>query len=274
MNGIVEALIITTLAGLATGVGGLIAFVKKPSQRMIGVMMGMAAGVMITLAFMELLVEAIVLIGLETAALGFIAGSFLMLALDSLLPHIHFGTGELGRDINSVCEEEEPQGPGEGRGGRWRHRQTREAQLLMYSSLIGIGIALHNFPEGIAMGSSFAHMPELGMVMAIAIALHNLPEGMVIVLPACLAGMKRKRALKLAFLSGLAEPLGAITAFMLLDVFPNIIPLGLSFAAGVMVAITLDEIVPIANREGHEHLTSFGFLLGCAATFVLLAMLL
>ncbi len=275
MTTILEAMVITTLAGLATGLGSLIVLVRKPSQRLIGVLMGFAAGVMLTLAFMELMAESINLIGLEGAAIGFVAGSFLMLAMDSLLPHIHFGTGELGgQEKESVCEEDEPQGPGQGQGGRRRHRHKREAELMMSSSLIGVGIALHNFPEGIAVGSSFAHMPTLGIVMAIAVALHNIPEGMVIALPACIADGSRSRAVKLAFASGLAEPLGAVFAFSLLGIFPYIIPLGLSFAAGVMVAITLDEIVPMANREGHEHLTSFGFLVGCAATFVLLSILL
>ena len=121
---ILTVLFLSLLAGLATGLGGLIVLIKNPSTRIMNFLLGLAAGVMIILAFLELMVEAINLSGLTLAAIGFLAGSLVLLVLVSLLPHIRFGINEHG------CVD---------------------MRLFKYSALIAVGIALHNFPEGIAL---------------------------------------------------------------------------------------------------------------------------
>jgi ZIP family zinc transporter len=244
---VLNALLLSFLAGLATGLGGLIVLVRKPSKRLMSFLMGLAAGVMILLSFLELMGEALNLAGLTLAAIGFLAGSFSLFILDSLLPHLHFGTKEKG---------------------------VVNTKLFKYSTLIAVGIALHNFPEGVAVGSSYAYLPELGLTVAVAMAIHNIPEGMAIAIPACLSGCSRWSAFRLALLSGLAEPAGALVSVLLLDVFEGFVPFGLAFAAGIMVFITLDEIIPAASQNGHEHMTSLGIIAGSLLTFVLLGFLL
>jgi ZIP family zinc transporter len=244
---VLTAIILSLLAGLATGLGGLIVLVKSPSKKMMSFLMGLAAGIMIILSFLELMVEALNLAGLFLAATGFLAGSISLFILDSLLPHLHFGTKENG---------------------------LVDLKLFRYSTLIAVGIALHNFPEGIAVGSSYAYLPELGLTVAIAMAIHNIPEGMAIAIPACLSGCSKVSALRLAFFSGLAEPAGALVSVLLLGAFNGFVPFGLAFAAGIMVFITLDEIIPAANQNGHEHFTSSGIIVGSLLTFVLLGFLL
>lgn len=243
---VLNVLLLSLLAGLATGLGGLIVLIKKPSKRLMNFLLGLAAGVMITLAFLELMAEAINLAGLTLAAIGFLAGSICLLLLDSLFPHKHFGTKENG---------------------------LVDVKLLKYSTLIAAGIALHNFPEGIALGSSYAYLPKLGLTVAVAMAIHNIPEGMAIAIPARLSGLSKLSAFRLALLSGLAEPAGALVSVLLLDIFGGFVPFGLAFAAGIMVFITLDEIVPAASQNGHEHMTSSGIIAGSLLTFVLLGIL-
>ena len=247
MTEVLNALLLSLLAGLATGLGGLIVLVRRPSRRIMSFLMGLAAGVMLILSFLELMVEALNLAGLALAATGFMVGSVSIIFLDSLLPHLHFGTKEKG---------------------------LVDMRLFKYSTLIAVGIALHNFPEGVAVGSSYAYLPELGLTVAIAMAIHNIPEGMAIAIPAYLSGCSKSSAFRLALLSGLAEPAGALVSVLLLDVFSDFVPFGLAFAAGIMVFITLDEIIPAASQNGHEHTTSFGIIMGSLLTFVLLGFLL
>jgi ZIP family zinc transporter len=246
MADILTAILLSLLAGLSTGLGGLIVLVKRPSRKMMNFLMGLAAGVMIILSFLELMVEALNLSGLALAATGFLAGSISLFILDSLLPHLHFGVKEKG---------------------------MVDMKLLKYSTLIAVGIALHNFPEGLAVGSSYVYLPELGLTVAIAMAIHNIPEGMAIAIPACLSGCSKYSAFRLALFSGLAEPVGALVSVLLLDVFSGFVPFGLAFAAGIMVFITLDEIIPAASQNGHEHWTSFGIIAGSLLTFILLGLL-
>jgi len=104
-------------------------------------------------------------------------------------------------------------------------------------------------------------------------ALHNVPEGMAISLPAYLSGASKLSALKLALASGLVEPLGALAASLFLQFSSGLVPFGLSFASGVMVFVTLDELIPVAHEHGHEHFTPLGVIAGCIATFILLSFL-
>jgi ZIP family zinc transporter len=141
--------------------------------------------------------------------------------------------------------------------------------LLHAGTLLALGITLHNIPEGIAVGAGYMHLPDFGLMVAVAILLHNIPEGIGTALPLAMSGLGRWQAFRVAFLSGLAEPLGALAAASLLGVFGAIIPEALAFAGGVMVFITLDELLPMARLYGHQHFTAIGIILGAILVFVL-----
>lgn len=247
IESLTNVLILSTLAGLGTALGGLVVLIKKPEKRLLGALMGLAAGVMLGLSFLKLMCEALDITGLHVAALGFAAGAILMSLLDLALPHLHFSVDERG---------------------------LIPSKTIKSSTLIAIGISLHNFPEGLAVAASYAYLPKLGLIMAVAMAVHNIPEGMAIALPLHASGSSRLHALKIAFLSGIVEPLGALVASLflggLLSLVPDIIPFGLAFAAGVMVLVTLDELLPVAHSQGHEHFTSFGVIAGLIITLLLL----
>jgi len=258
VSSIVDILVLSALAGLATGLGGFVAIVGKPGRKTLGFLLGSAAGIMITLSFLKLLAEAWRISGLYLAASGFVTGSLLMFTLDFLLPHRFFAVYERGMVD---------------RRGTRRRRIRGRARFLKSSMLIAVGISLHNFPEGIAVASGYSYLPRLGLVIAIAMALHNIPEGMAISLPAYIGGASKSSAVRLALISGLAEPLGAIVASLLLEISLSLVPFGLSLASGVMVFVTLDELIPVAHEGGHEHFTPLGVIMGCAATFILLGAL-
>ena len=245
-SNLVDILVLSTLAGLATGLGGLVTLMRRPGRKTLGFLMGLAAGIMITLSFLELMSHATEISGLPLAGAGFVIGSLLMFMLDFLLPHRFFSVDEKG---------------------------VIDPKIVKSSILIAIGISLHNFPEGIAVASGYSYLPRLGFVIAIAMALHNIPEGMAISLPVYKGGASKFAAFRLALISGLAEPLGALLASFFLKGSSSLVPFGLAFASGVMVFVTLDELIPVAHEHGHEHYTSLGVIMGCIATFMLLTFL-
>ena len=242
---IASIVLLSTLAGLGTGIGGLVVLVRKPGEKLFVFLIGLAAGLMIMLSFMELLFDSLRISGLFPAAVGFVAGTLVLFFLDFILPHKHI-----------VSE-----------------KGVIDAKMLRTGTLIAIGISLHNLPEGIAVASGFFFAPEIGVIIAIAIALHNIPEGIAIALPIRMSGTSRWAAFRIALLSGLAEPVGAVIAAVFLTSLPELMPFALSFAAGVMVFITMDELIPIAHEHGHEHFTSFGLIVGFILTLGLLAAL-
>lgn len=335
-NGITPLLIaflLSLVAGLGTGLGGLIVVLRRPSPRSYGFLMGLTAGVMITLAFLELVNEAWELEGYLTATAGFAAGALFMFLMDVSIPHIRFGEAEIphleGRPSagsmqaaraaddfgarRALQAEPPPSTPPlaapmaaplaapspsdrqrrpnwEGRGRRrWlggfgpsapashRRRRMQHAEqgapfnpaLLKSGLLIAIGITIHNLPEGIAVGAGYIHRPAFGLFIALAILLHNIPEGIATALPLCCGGAGRWVAFRAALLSGLAEPLGALLAATVLTSFHSLIGAALAFAGGVMVFITLDELIPAAREQGHHHLTALGIILGAISVFLL-----
>ncbi len=142
-------------------------------------------------------------------------------------------------------------------------------RMLKTGMLLAIGITIHNIPEGIAVGAGYAHSPEFGLFIAIAILLHNIPEGIATALPLSTCGVYKWDAFLVATLSGLSEPVGALLAGIFLSTFEKFIPGALAFAGGVMVFITLDELVPAAREFGHHHTTALGIILGSIFVFVL-----
>lgn len=304
---ILNILLLSLMASLGTGLGGLIAVIRMPGRRMYGLLMGVTAGVMICLSFLELVNEAWEQAGFVTATLGFGAGACFMFLLDYFAPHMRFGEVEVRGnpeptnpplDWNSPCADsqaavENPCGqrsplwawrgrrsqPGFrplGMGRRFgRLRQTSrqdvpvDNRLVKTGLLLAVGITLHNLPEGIAVGAGYLHNPTFGLFIAIAIMLHNIPEGIATALPLCKGGVCRSDALRVAFLSGLAEPVGALLASGFLITFQALVPAALAFAGGVMMFITLDELIPTAREYGHEHFTALGIILGSMFVFVL-----
>ena len=270
-NAILDAFLLSLLAGLGTGLGGLIAVIRKPGKRSFGCLMGITAGVMITLSFLELVNEAWKLQGYLTATIGFAAGAVFMLVIDVLIPHMRFGEVEAPQPEIPVEQNlEHPTC-----FGRHRHRGFRQSskvtdeRLYQTGVLLALGITIHNIPEGIAVGAGYMHMPEFGIFIAMAILLHNIPEGIATALPLSESGIRRWDSFKVALLSGLAEPIGALAAALFLKSFSFLIPGALAFAGGVMMFITLDELIPAAREHGHQHYTAVGIIIGTVFVFLL-----
>jgi ZIP family zinc transporter len=282
-NVVFTAVLLSLVAGLGTGLGGLIAILRRPGRRSFGFLMGVTAGVMISLSFLGLVNEAWKLQGYLTATIGFAAGAVLMFILDVFLPHIHFGEKEIPAsesDAAVVSASESPFTGADGRGrgwGRGRHGRSRidfppveiNTALLRTGALLAIGITIHNLPEGVAVGAGYMHMPQFGIFIAMAILLHNIPEGIATALPLCRGGLRRRDAFLVALFSGLAEPVGAFAAALFLTRFQFLIPGSLAFAGGVMIFITLDELIPIAREHGHQHYVATGIILGSVCAFLL-----
>lgn len=243
MTNLINILILSILAGLATGIGGLIAVVKRPGEKVFGFSMGFTAGVMVTISFLVLVSESWKDVGFLMTTAGFTVGALLMFSLDFFIPHIRFSTKEKG---------------------------LLDPRLFRTAVLIAIGITLHNIPEGISVGAGYLRLPSLGMVIAIAIALHNIPEGIAIALPIYASGASRLSAFKIALFSGLAEPIGAFGAALFLKSSQSLVPAALAFAAGVMIFITLDELIPTAHKHGHQHFIALGIITGISLMFLLL----
>jgi ZIP family zinc transporter len=243
------ALLIATLAGLSTIIGSLLGmFSQRPAPGLMALTMGFSGGVMVLVSFLELLPQAVASLGFGAALLAFFLGMVGMLLVDVLVPHHYFAEPGL------PCEDEE---------------SHKNRKLLRTGIFVALGVAIHNFPEGMATFMGAMHDPKLGVVIAVAIALHNIPEGLAIAVPICAATNNRRRAFLWSVLSGLAEPVGAGLAALVLLPFLNDVVLGYTLAAvaGVMVFISLDELVPVSRSFGeqYEHLSILGVMVGMVA---------
>jgi ZIP family zinc transporter len=272
------ALLLPTLAGLSTLLGGLLTvLLRKPGPRLMSLMMGFSAGVMILVSFAELLQEGIRDTGYVPAYLAFFGGMAMMFLIDILIPHIHMGESHDAVGEGRACPTPDP---GEhGRHG-YRHGADRgngvpPSRLLKTGLLVALGIGVHNFPEGITTFAGTLHDPALGIVIAVAIALHNIPEGIAVAAPVYSATGSRRKAMWWCTLSGLAEPVGALLAAAILLPFLNMTVLGLVLAAvaGIMVFISLDELIPVACSFCEEHYTILGVTAGMAVMALSLWML-
>lgn len=250
MDNIQIAFLLTTIAGLSTGVGGLVAyFIKKPKFSTLSILMGFSAGVMIYVSFAELLNESIEGIGFLWANAAFFFGIIAMFILDKLLPHAHMDTR-----MDSYDESESSQ------------EVLNNKKLMKSGIFIVIGITLHNFPEGMAVLASTLKDPSVGIPIAFAIAVHNIPEGIAVSVPIYYATKNRIKAFTYSFLSGVAEPIGAIIGYILLFSFltPAVLNSILAVVAGIMIFISFDEMLPIAKEYGNEHLSNIGLFSGMA----------
>lgn len=267
VNTILFAFGLTLFAGLATGVGSCIAyFAKHTNVRFLSIALGFSAGVMIYISLVEIFHEA--LDGLQRqlgagwgywAASGAFFGGMAVIALiDKLVPKF-----ENPHEVHIVEEM----------GDKAAARKQRK--LHRVGIMTALAIAIHNFPEGLATFMAALADPHLGVAIAIAIAIHNIPEGIAVSIPIYYATGSRKKAFVYSFLSGLSEPLGALAGFGLLFFFFNEMILSLVFAsvAGIMVFISLDELLPAAREYGEHHLSIYGVVAGMAVMAASLAML-
>jgi ZIP family zinc transporter len=242
MNALLSIFLLSLMAGLATGIGGLIVMIGKPGKRAFGFLMGLTAGVMLTLSLLELVTEAWKLSGYLATTVCFSLGVLFMFLIDFSIPHIRFKEKE-----NNIFN----------------------SKLFKTGVLTAIGVSIHNIPEGIVIGAGFMHAPQFGIFVAVAIALHNIPEGIATALPLCSSGLCKWKSFKVALFSGLVEPIGALIAGIFLISYTGLIPCALAFAGGVMIFITLDEIIPCAREYGHNHFTALGIILGVILIFLL-----
>jgi ZIP family zinc transporter len=264
MSDISFAFLITILAGLSTGIGSAVAyFMRKPGPKQMSLVLGFSAGVMLYISFAELLHQSFEKVGFGIGNLGFFAGIAFIAILDILIPHEYKQErAEMPQNLPDAASLYPP------RGFRHQHGKSDRRSYLMHAGMLtAIGIAIHNFPEGLAVFSSgITGDRTFGLLVAIAIALHNIPEGVSVSIPIWEATGSRGRAFLYSFAAGLAEPVGAVIGYAILFNFltPTLIYSLLAFAAGIMVYISLDELLPIAHLYGKEHLVIIGVIAGMA----------
>lgn len=239
---IAAALLLTAAAGLSTTIGSIIGLaVRKPGPAFMGFTLGFSAGIMILISFVELLQGSIASIGFVHAQLWFFAGMIAYFFIDLIVPHDYLGDHD------------------------HRHDESSE-RLIRTSLLVAFGIAIHNFPEGMATFVGALEDPKLGVAIAIAIAIHNIPEGLAVSAPIYAATGKRGKAFLWSFLSGVTEPLGAAVAavFLMPILTPAVLGGVLAAVAGIMVAISIDELVPAAKSFNQQHVPIVGVIVGMA----------
>ncbi len=252
---------LTLFAGLSTGIGSALALLtNKTNTKFLSVALGFSAGVMIYVSFVEIFVKAQDALthslgekmGSIATVGGFFFGILVIGLIDKFIPEV-----ENPHEIHTV---EEMDGKSE----------DHQKNLMRMGVFTALAIAIHNFPEGLATFTAALSDPSLGIPIAVAIAIHNIPEGIAVAVPIFYATGSRKKAFRLSFLSGLAEPVGALVGYVLLHRFFNDTMFGFIFAsvAGIMVYISLDELLPSAEEYGEHHLSIIGLIAGMAVMAV------
>lgn len=254
------AIMLTAIAGLSTGIGSAIAFfAKKTNTKLLSVALGFSAGVMIYISFVEIFPDARISFieqfgkfnGTLFTLLAFFGGMVIIALIDKFIP-----SAENPHEMRSV------------------ESMDNESKALNFRKLYRMGLMtalaiwIHNFPEGIATFMSAIKDPALGIAITVAVAIHNIPEGIAVSVPVYYATGSRKKAFLLSFLSGLSEPVGALIAYLVLLPFAHTAGMNLIFAAtmafvaGIMVFISLDELLPSAEEYGQHHLAIYGLTSG------------
>ncbi len=258
------ALGLTAFAGLSTGVGSAIAFfAHRTNYRFLSVATGFSAGVMVYVSFVEILPKAAESLAETTgeraggwwATASFFVGILVILLIDRLIPK--------AENPHEVRSEKQFDAVHEGTSTQ-EMLQTSPAKLHRMGLFTALAIGIHNFPEGLATFLAALKDPTLGLAIAIAIALHNIPEGISVSVPIYFATGKRKRAFLYSLLSGLAEPAGALIGYLALRAFLGPGVMGALFGAvgGIMVYISLDELLPTSRAYGKGHDSLYGLLAG------------
>jgi ZIP family zinc transporter len=278
MNEVTFAMGLTLLAGMATGIGSTIAFTaKRTNYRFLSVATGFSAGVMLYVSFVEIFYK-----GLESLtgrygdswgnwinAASFFGGMLLIGVIDQLIP-----TAENPHEIRSEDEtmplHKKPM-DAECLDAKPEENTGCHQKLMRMGLFTALAIGIHNFPEGLATFLAALHEPSLGVAIAVAIALHNIPEGISVSVPIFYATGNRRKAFIYSLMSGLAEPVGAGVAYLGIRLFiggesglipPQLLGILFGIVAGIMVYISLDELLPTSRAYGKGHDSLFGLVAG------------
>jgi ZIP family zinc transporter len=257
------AFALTIFAGLATGIGSAIAFLsRKTNETFLCAALSFSAGAMIYVSFIEIFPKAGDALAVELgASMGYIVttaaffGGIVLIALiDKLVPEF-----ENPHEMHHIEEME-------GQPTKPALQRDPPKNLYRMGIFMALAIALHNFPEGLATFIAALKDPNLGIPVAVAVAVHNIPEGVAVSVPIYFATGSRKKAFMFSFLSGLAEPLGALAGYLLLMPFFNDLTFGIMFAmvGGIMVFISFDQILPAAREYGRHHVSVYALTAGMA----------
>lgn len=236
---------------------GMVFFFKTINRKVLDAMLGFAGGVMIAASFWSLLAPSIDLsetmgmVPWVPAALGFIVGGLFLRIVDLYLPHLHI---------------EYERSEAEGIKTNWQR-----------SSLLVLAITLHNIPEGLAVGVGFgavaAGIPSAGFADAVALALgiglQNFPEGAAVSVPLRRHGLSRFKAFSCGQLSGVVEPVAGVAGAALVTLMQPVLPYALAFAAGAMIYVVAEEVIPESRREGNEHIATMGLMIGFTVMMIL-----
>ena len=239
--------ILTALGvGGATAIGALLGFIfKNPSRKLNDIILSFAAGVMLAAAVVGLVMPSLELggkFGIIYTVIGIMLGAITLSLIDKLVPHLH--------KMNEIGEE--------------RHPESTEKINKILLFVIAIGI--HNLPEGIAAGVSFG-TNDIAQALTVSggIALQNIPEGMVIIAPMIAVGIRKRRALGIALLTGLVEVVGTFIGYFAVNISEAILPFALAFAGGTMLYVISDEMIPETHSHGNERAATYSLLIGFVA---------
>lgn len=252
MENIFQAFMLTLIAGLCTGIGSIIAFfAKSTNKKFLCVSLGFSAGVMIYVSMIEIFFKAKEIListlgekeGSIFTVIAFFGGMLLIAIIDKLVPN-----EQNPHEVRSVEEAE----------------NAKNKKLMRTGVFTALAIAIHNFPEGLATFVTALKQPSLAIPIVVAIAIHNIPEGIAVSVPIYHATGSRKKAFIYSFLSGLSEPIGALVGWLILMPIMSDVVYGIVFAAvaGIMVFISFDELLPAAEEYGEHHLSIYGLISG------------
>lgn len=236
---IISIAAVVGVLGTATG-GAIVLLAHSPSRRMLSVFLGFSGGVMVSLVAFDLMPEAFDLAGTPVGLAGLVIGSIVTAGIDLVYPHIHLMS------------------------------QDRESsRFLRTSFVVALGIALHDLPEGLAVGAGLRSNPSLGIAVSMLMMLHNIPEGMAVAGPLLASGRSRKEVLTLSALAGAPSVLGAAIGALAGGVSSTLLGLAFSFAAGAMLFVTFDELIPGAQELSEGHTGTFGAVAGVIISIIL-----
>jgi len=266
-NALLFAFGLTLFAGLSTGIGSAMAFfAKRTNTRFLALSLGFSAGVMIYVSFVEIFMKAKETMvdaygqtpGTWYTVIAFFSGVLFIALIDKFIP-----SAENPHELHSIEEMD-------------HLPNVKNKKLMRMGMFTALAIGIHNFPEGLATFTAALQDPNLGIAIAVAIAIHNIPEGIAVSVPVYYATGSRRKAFRLSFLSGLSEPIGAIIGYLILMPFMTPLTFGVIFAgvAGIMVFISLDELLPSAREYGEHHLSIYGLFAGMAVMAVSLLLFL
>lgn len=275
---VLVAFLLTLFAGLATGIGSALAFFTRTTNtRFLAIALGFSAGVMVYVSMVEIFINARETLVTEMgvaqgnwiALLSFFGGILFIALIDRMVP-----SAENPHEVRKIEEVSESLNE----SGNYKDNfleKIKKKRLMRMGMFSALAIGLHNFPEGLATFIAALTDVSIGIPIAIAIAIHNIPEGIAISVPIFYATGSRRKAFIYSFLSGLAEPVGAIIGWLILMPYLNDTVFGIIYAgvAGIMVFVSFDELLPAAQEYGEHHLSVYGLVAGMAVMGVSLVLL-